>query len=255
MPRLPSLLQRSHINARYVLNLPRRTRHPRAFYALRPLSTSVLWQIRCGLPLRPVARSPSSPLDAATGYMAARPITSETSEQFLKAIERGWIRVFGVPHTLQVDAHPSWCSSAIKDWSSEQGVELQVSPGEAHQRLAQVERRQQVLRRAIDVFMTEAGLQDLEGLQQALDYVVPLLAHPVGSGISASASRLSPGSSTLAIWTPPVTFAASWSYRRLLQRPSWTPTAMNGSGVRCLGQAGCPPACSRRGSRKLEGQQ
>ena len=114
-------------------------------------------------------------MDAATRYMSARLLRTETSEQFLRAIERGWIRNFGPPECLQVDAHPSWGSAAVKDWSTEHGIELVVSPGEAHQRLSQIERRHQVLRRALDIFMSEHEGTTADHVKQALCYVVPQL--------------------------------------------------------------------------------
>ena len=114
-----------------------------------------------------------SMLDAATKYVVARPLVSETSEQFLRALERGWVKLFGPPHVLQVDAHPSWASAAVRDWVTTHGVELLISPGEAHQRLAQVERRHQVLRRAIDVFMADTGGTTIDDLRRALDFLVP----------------------------------------------------------------------------------
>ena len=97
-----------------------------------------------------------SMMDAATRYLVARPLGTESSDQFLRALERGWIKLFGAPAALQVDAHPSWCSAAVRDWATQHSIELLISPGEAHNRLAQVERRHQVLRRAIDVFLASA---------------------------------------------------------------------------------------------------
>ncbi|CAE7928185.1 GIP [Symbiodinium necroappetens] len=121
-----------------------------------------------------------SMMDAATRYLVARPLHTESSEQFLRALERGWIKLFGAPAALQVDAHPSWCSASVRDWATEHSIELMISPGEAHSRLAQVERRHQVLRRAIDVFLASApGDGDLDALRQALDFVVPQLNRTV----------------------------------------------------------------------------
>ena len=45
-----------------------------------------------------------SMLDAATKYVVARPLQSESLGQFLRAIERGWVKLFGPPYVLQVDA-------------------------------------------------------------------------------------------------------------------------------------------------------
>ena len=46
-------------------------------------------------------------MDAATRYVAARVVCRETSAEFLQAIERGWIRVFGPPAEDPVCGQPS----------------------------------------------------------------------------------------------------------------------------------------------------
>ncbi|CAE7850661.1 GIP, partial [Symbiodinium necroappetens] len=78
-------------------------------------------------------------MDAATRYVAARVVRREASTDFLQALERGWIRVFGPPRTLFVDSHRAWGSDEVMRYVTEQGIELVISPGEAHERLAQLE--------------------------------------------------------------------------------------------------------------------
>ena len=118
-------------------------------------------------------------MDSATRYMTARLLHTESSEQFLKALERNWIKTFGPPESLHVDAHPSWGSAAVRDWTTEHGIELTVSPGEAHQRLSQVERRHQVLRRALDIYLSENNGSTPLDVKQALCYVLPQLNRSV----------------------------------------------------------------------------
>ena len=48
-----------------------------------------------------------------------------------------------------------------------------MAPGEAHARLGTVERRHQMLRRAVEIFLYDRGLNTKEGIKTALSYVVP----------------------------------------------------------------------------------
>ncbi|CAJ1428371.1 unnamed protein product [Effrenium voratum] len=111
-------------------------------------------------------------LDAATRYMSARVLPAETSQEFLNAVQRGWVRTFGPPQQLQVDSHRAWCADLVRQWTGEHSIELIISPGEAHERLSLLERRHQVLRRAIDIFTAEAGRDSIEGLKDALDFTI-----------------------------------------------------------------------------------
>ena len=118
--------------------------------------------------------------DTATRFLAGRVIWKESPEEFILAVERAWVRVFGPMQTLQVDDHRSWASDYVKSWCSEQGVELRISPGQSHTRLAILERRHQVTRRALELYLAdqEQGnvlqpVEPREKLIQALRYVVP----------------------------------------------------------------------------------
>ena len=118
-------------------------------------------------------------MDSATRYMTARLLHTEWSEQFFKAFERNWIKAFGPPESLHLDAHPSWGSAAVRDWTREHGIELTVSPEKAHQRLSQVEGRHQVLRRALDIYLSENNGSTPLDVKQALCYVLPRLNQSV----------------------------------------------------------------------------
>ena len=79
--------------------------------------------------------------------------------------------------TLQVDEHRAWSSDALREWATEQGIQLVISPGQSHTRLAILERRHQVTRRAISIFLeANPGVaNDRDGLVIALNYIVPQL--------------------------------------------------------------------------------
>ena len=62
-----------------------------------------------------------------------------------------------------------------------------MAPGEAHTRLSLVERRHAVLRKAIEIYMTDLGLSSVDGIRQALAYVLPQVnSSPTVAGFSPS---------------------------------------------------------------------
>ena len=111
--------------------------------------------------------------DATTRFAAARLLPDETAKSFVQALERSWIRHFGPMKTLQVDEHRSWASDTMKDWSSEQSIQLMISPGQAHERLAIIERRHHVIRKALELFLMDSGDFTSEGIIQAINYIIP----------------------------------------------------------------------------------
>ena len=118
--------------------------------------------------------------DTAARFLGGRVLLRESPEEFALAMERGWIRTFGPMKILQVDDHRSWSSDYVKSWCSENGIQLQISPGQSHTRLAILERRHQVSRRAIELYLADQLQGDVlqpheprERLIQALCYVIP----------------------------------------------------------------------------------
>ncbi|CAE7693968.1 RE1, partial [Symbiodinium necroappetens] len=105
-------------------------------------------------------------MDAATRYVAAR----------------CWIRVFGPPRTLFVDSHRVWGSDEVMQYASEHGMELVISCGEAHERLAQLERRHQVLRRSVELYLEDNPPTGPESLVEALCFIIPQLNQSLSVG-------------------------------------------------------------------------
>ena len=126
-------------------------------------------------------------VDVGTKYMAACWVPEETSESYSKALEKVWIRHFGAPRILITDEGRPWLGGVFESWSSALGIDHQVAPGEAHERLALVERRHAVLRRACEVYMQDRKLTDHHGIKEALTYVIPQQnATPAVPGFSPS---------------------------------------------------------------------
>ena len=121
-------------------------------------------------------------LDAGTKFLAARMLKKETTQDFVHAVERGWVRRFGPPTALHIDFHRVWSSDAFRDDVTEHDVELIISPGEANNRLAQLERRHHVLRRSIEIYMADHQMDNLDGFKEALTYVIPQINSTLSVG-------------------------------------------------------------------------
>ena len=68
---------------------------------------------------------------------------------------------------------------------AERNILHTVVPGEAHTRMGAVERRHQVLRKAVEIFLNDKGLANVDGLRQALAYVLPQVnSSPTVAGYS-----------------------------------------------------------------------
>ena len=103
----------------------------------------------------------------------------QKNKEFVKGLERTWVRHFGTAKYLRVDAAiKGWESRAVRDWCSDHGVILEIAPG--HNWLGVVERRHQVVRRALELYMTDAGGSNLSNLKEAATYV-PQMSFTKGS--------------------------------------------------------------------------
>ena len=113
--------------------------------------------------------------DAMTRLLSARLLSTEDSGEFIRAIEKGWLRSFGPMKILQVDEHRAWSSERVRAWCSENGIELIISPGQSHSRLGILERRHQVTKRATMLFMQD----NPAGERSAADYVIYALNYVI----------------------------------------------------------------------------
>ena len=114
-------------------------------------------------------------LDEATKYQTAILLRGETSADFIKALEKGWVKHFGLPKQLHTDEGRGWTSQELVDWTSNHNVNHTIAPGEAHTRLSHVERRHSILRKAVEIYMTDLKIDGHKGIRQALVYVLPQL--------------------------------------------------------------------------------
>ena len=116
-----------------------------------------------------------SMVDECTRYMAARIVSDEKSPSLIKALERSWIRFHGPMQQLKVDEYAGWGSDAFATWAENHDIELKISPGQVHTRTSVVERRHQLLRRAVQIYMDDNEIAGVDALHEALNWVVPSL--------------------------------------------------------------------------------
>ena len=146
------------------------------------IQSDVLW-LKLGGKKIPVL----SMVDTATKYQAGAVIYGEKTSDFLHALERCWIRHFGCPSVLVTDEGRGWASDEMMTWTANHNVQHMISPGEAHTRLALVERRHAVLRKSVEIYMDDLKLTSIDGLRQALAYVLPQInSTPTVAGFSPS---------------------------------------------------------------------
>ena len=128
-----------------------------------------------------------SMVDTSSKFQAAAVLYGERTSDFIHALERGWIRHFGCPQTLITDEGRGWASDDMLAWTSSMNIQHMISPGEAHTRLGIVERRHSVLRKAVEIYMGDLDLHTVDGLRQALAYVLPQInSTPSVAGFSPS---------------------------------------------------------------------
>ena len=144
------------------------------------LQCDVLW-IRLGKDKFPIL----SILNQCTKYQVATLLPSERGEHLVHGLERAWVKHFGIPQVLCSDEGRGWVGDAMNAWTTTNSVLHDVAPGEAHTRLALVERRHQVLRKAVEIFLTDRSLEGTSGIRSALTYVLPQInASPTVAGFS-----------------------------------------------------------------------
>ncbi len=156
------------------------------FYKVKEFGESVqadVFWVRVGTKKFPIL----SVIDQATKFQAAALLHGERGSDLVAALERCWIRHFEVPQKLITDEGRGWVGSEMEEWTNFNSVEHEVAPGEAHNRLALVERRHAVLRKAIEIYLEDMKLDDQLGVRKALTYVLPQVnATPSVAGYSPS---------------------------------------------------------------------
>ena len=78
-----------------------------------------------------------------------------TAEQEISLLETLWMRSFGFPPLLRLDASGPHQSSIFADWASAHGMRLELIPRGAHHRLGILERNHAVRRKQLEIFNQE----------------------------------------------------------------------------------------------------
>ena len=96
---------------------------------------------------------------------------SERADEFTKGLERAWIKHFGLPRLLRINEAKGWASKHVREWAASRGIELEVQPAETHSWLSVVERKHQVVPRALGLYQDDIGRHDVSALKEACIYV------------------------------------------------------------------------------------
>eukprot|EP00438_Fugacium_kawagutii_P011914 Skav221382 [mRNA] locus=scaffold7016:18304:23637:- [translate_table: standard] len=110
-------------------------------------------------------------VDHATRYCAVRILKAESADEFTKGVERCWFKHFGLPKYLRIDEAKGWSSKHVREWASSRGIILEIQPAEQHSWLGVVERKHQVIRRALELYQDDYGEHSLAALKEAATYV------------------------------------------------------------------------------------
>ena len=79
----------------------------------------------------------------------------EISHDIIQALSRGRVRPYGAPRRIQFDEAKCFCRNEIIAFLDRNNSLVDAAPGEAHAWLGIVERRHQVLRTALGMFIRE----------------------------------------------------------------------------------------------------
>ena len=89
------------------------------------LQADVLW-VKLNSKKHPIL----SIVDEATRFQVAAALKGEKG--LINALERGWVRHFGLPSHRHTDEGRGWWSDTMTQWTSDHDITHTVAPGEAH---------------------------------------------------------------------------------------------------------------------------
>ena len=173
-----------------------------------------------------------SMVDSATRFTAAVLVNSEHTENYIKALERAWIAHYGAPGSLLTDEGRGWLSAQMDEWTSAHNINHIVAPGEAHERLALVERRHAVIRKSVEVYLDDMKVDGPAGIQEALCYIIPQLNSTPGvAGFSPAQWVLGHqprlAGDLLSDSTQPVHFGGNQTFEEMLSKRHAARKALN----------------------------
>ena len=101
-------------------------------------------------------------MDEFSRYEIDVEITEETAEMEIALMESTWMRCFGFPMRLRMDASGPHQGQVFADWCSAHGMLMELIPRGAHHRLGILERSHAVRRKMLEVFRMEMPECSLE---------------------------------------------------------------------------------------------
>ena len=125
--------------------------------------------------------------------MALRILKSETSKDLLKGLERAWTKHYGVPEIIRIDEAKGWSAALVRDWCSDHGVELEIAPAHPPTTfLGAVERRHQVVRRALELFMEDQNDRSRQSTVKGFSPAQWVLGKTPASALGLTADMFDP---------------------------------------------------------------
>ena len=94
-------------------------------------------------------------LDEFSRYEIDVHITEENAEMEIALMESTWMRCFGFPAVLRMDASGPHQGQVFADWCSAHGMKMELIPRGAHHRLGILERNHAVRRKMLEIFHAE----------------------------------------------------------------------------------------------------
>ena len=79
----------------------------------------------------------------------------------------------GPPQQLMTDEGRGELSDHMVAWIDDLIIKYRISPGEAQQRLRLVDRKHQVFRKAIELYLEDQKVESFDAIRQALTYIMP----------------------------------------------------------------------------------
>ena len=162
-------------------------------------------------------------VDVATNFHQATCLADRLGETTFAAIERGWLRPYGLPVRFRCDPDTRF-QGYCKDRLEALGVEVEFCPPEAHWTIAVIERRNAVLRTILERMIDSNAattLDEVEDILSATLHALNSLAMTKGrSAYQAVFGRLPrlPGGNLLSEPTSLASFPGDMAYRAELMR-------------------------------------
>ena len=71
---------------------------------------------------------------------------------------------------MRIDEAKGFAAQHLREWCSQHNIILEIAPAEAHNWIGAIERKHQVVRRALEIYMDDRGGRNVKSLLEAAIY-------------------------------------------------------------------------------------